>query len=364
MSASKAARSSHGSTSAQSAQSAQSGSFGSGPTSGLVPSPAGSAHSGRRSRHLLAATLFAPLLVAVMLTAFAWPASELGPHHLPIGVVGPGPAVEGVRGQLAAAAGQDGFDVRTYADEAAARTAIRDREVYGALVVGGPGGAGGQTAPTVLTASAASPMVAALLAEAAPDGARVRDVVPTSPDDPRGVVFASALLPLVLVGLATGVVFGVRTRPGAWQALALIGSAALAGLAVAGVAQAWLGALGGDWWVDAGVAGLMVLAMAATVAGLAAVLGVAGLGLGAALTVVLGNPLSGVSSAPELLPGWAGALGQLLPPGAGGQALRSTAYFDGAAAGRPLLVLGAWAVAGLALVLLGALRRPAPSETP
>lgn len=349
MSASKAARPSADSTSVPP------GSALSGPASGSVASAASSAHSGRR---LLAATLFAPLLVAVMLTAFAWPASRLAPHNLPVGVVGPGPAVAGVRAQLAAAAGRDGFDVRTYADEAAARAAIRDREVYGALVLGGPGGSSGQIAPTVLTASAASPVVAALLTEAAPGGARVRDVVPTSADDPRGVVLASALLPLVLVGLATGILFGVRTRPGARQALALLGAAALAGLVVVGVAQAWLGALGGDWWVNAGVAALMVAAMAASVAGLAAVLGVAGLGLGAALMVVVGNPLSGVSSAPELLPGWAGTLGQLLPPGAGGEALRSTAYFDGAAAGGPLLVLGAWAVAGLALVLLGgALRR-------
>ena len=45
--------------------------------------------------------------------------------------------------------------------------------------------------------------------------------------------------------------------------------------------------------------------------------------------IFLGNPFSGVTSAPELLPAPADWLGRLLPPGAGGTLLRSTAYFDG-----------------------------------
>jgi hypothetical protein len=49
--------------------------------------------------------------------------------------------------------------------------------------------------------------------------------------------------------------------------------------------------------------------------------------------VLVGNPLSGISSAPERLPEPAGALGPLLPPGAGGSLLRSTAFFDGAGVG-------------------------------
>jgi hypothetical protein len=87
--------------------------------------------------------------------------------------------------------------------------------------------------------------------------------------------------------------------------------------------------------------------------------------------ILLGNPPSGLSSAPELLPAGWGAFGQLLPPGAAGTLLRSTAFFDGAAAGRTVLVLSCWLVAGLALFLVGVLRRrrqarhqpqPAPAD--
>ncbi|MER5294775.1 ABC transporter permease, partial [Streptomyces pharetrae] len=63
---------------------------------------------------------------------------------------------------------------------------------------------------------------------------------------------------------------------------------------------------------------------------------------------------SGASSAPEMLPAPAGAVGQWLPPGAGVSLLRSVAYFDGAAATGPALTLTWWVVLGLGAVLLGA----------
>lgn len=107
--------------------------------------------------------------------------------------------------------------------------------------------------------------------------------------------------------------------------------------------------------------GLTVLAVGAAVAGLAAVAGRAGAALGALLMVLVGNPLSGVSSAPELLPAPAGAIGQLLPPGAGGTLLRSTAFFDGAGAAAPLAVLASWVLLGPVLSWVAALRRPRPS---
>jgi len=68
------------------------------------------------------------------------------------------------------------------------------------------------------------------------------------------------------------------------------------------------------------------------------------------------NPWSGIGSAPELLPEPAGAIGQLLPTGAGGNLLRSVAFFDGGGAGEHLAVLAVWAVAGLALLAAAALR--------
>ncbi len=109
---------------------------------------------------------------------------------------------------------------------------------------------------------------------------------------------------------------------------------------------------------------LAVLATGAVFAGFATLLGQRGLGLAAVLTVLAGNAFSGMSSAPELLPTGIGLLGQWLPPGASGSALRSVAYFDGSAVGGPLLVLSLWAAAGLTAVALGGRRRTAPASVP
>ena len=298
------------------------------------------------SRPQPAVVLVVPVLVGLILTLFAWPSARLAPRHLPFGVVGTVP------GALATGSS---FSVRRYADAAAARHGIRQREVYGA-VVGSPQGT------TLYVASAASLVVAQLLehAFAAPvaSGPQVRvvDVVPADPQDPRGAALAASVLPLVLAGIIAGFALGFRLRPGTPQVAGLVAAATSAGLVAIGIAQGWLGVLGGSWVENGGVLALTVLAIGAAIAGLGALFGLRGFIFGAGLMMVIGNPFSAVSSAPELLPRPVGLIGQLLPPGAGGNLLRSTAFFDDAGGTGHLAVLLAWAVLGLAAVWAGALR--------
>lgn len=96
-----------------------------------------------------------------------------------------------------------------------------------------------------------------------------------------------------------------------------------------------------------------MLAISATSVGLITLIGPAGIGLSAALMVFVGNPFSGITSAPELLPKFVGDIGQWLPPGAGANLLRSTAYFGGAGSGGHIAVLVLWSTLGLAAVALG-----------
>ncbi|WP_149182959.1 ABC transporter permease [Streptomyces sp. TRM49041] len=307
-------------------------------------------------RRTVAVMLLIPALVALALWAFAWPAARVAPHDLPIGVAGPEAAAAQVERGLQQREGA--FDVHRYADEAAARAAIEDREVYGAVIVA-------QEGPKLLTASAASPAVAQLLQQAvqtqAPGGAPVpvTDVAPTPPGDPRGSALPASVLPLGLAGMAGGTVVTLLGLHGIRAVTALTGAAVLVGLVGAALTHSWLGALTGDWWTEAGVLALTALAIAATVTGLGALLGRAGLGLGALLMVLLGNPFSGAASAPELLPEPVGTIGQWLPPGAGASLLRSVAYFDGAAAGGHAVTLALWALLGLTAVLVGGRRAAA-----
>jgi hypothetical protein len=305
---------------------------------------------------LVAVVTLLTAVLTVLLIAFAWPASRSEPRDVPLAVAGPQAAV----GQVTAALEQampGGFAIEPVSDRAAAVQAIEDRDVYGAIVLD-------QASPEVLTASAAGPVVSQLLTQVAgrlaaqnPAAApKVTDVVPLPAEDPRGAGLAAGALPLVLGGILAAAALTNFAKAGATRVAGAIGFAVAGSLALAAVLQYWLGSLEGSYWANAAVIAMSIAAVSLTLLGLEWLLGTAGLGLGAATMMLLGNPLSGLSSAPEMLPSGWGALGQFLPPGAAGTALRSVSFFDGAGAGQSLAVLAGWLVLGLALCGLGAAR--------
>jgi hypothetical protein len=304
-----------------------------------------------------------PLLAALALWAFAWPNARTAPRDLPLGVAGPAAATAQLEKQLRQHEGA--FEIHRYDDEAAARDAIEDRTVYGAVVATPQG-------PELLTASAAGPFVAQLLQQAvaqqaAAQGTPVKtvDVVAAPAADPRGSALSASVLPLALAGLAAGAAVTLLGLRGVRAVVALIGAAALVGVVGAALAHSWLGVLTGDWWAEAGVLALSTLAVSAAVAGLGALIGTAGIGVGSLVVMFFGNPFSGASSAPRMLPEPVGTLGQWLPPGAGATLLRSVSFFDGAAATGPALTLTWWAALGLGAVLVGgALRSRARATEP
>jgi hypothetical protein len=183
----------------------------------------------------------------------------------------------------------------------------------------------------------------------------VHDVVATSGDDPRGAIFTAAMTPLVLGGVILAVMVAVLVgfRPAWREVLALGLVSSITGVGVHLVAQDYVGALPGDRVETWAALSLMLFAISCTVAGLSALIGPAGVAVGAIAMVFVGNPFSAVSSAPELLPRAVGELGQLMPPGAGANLLRSTAYFDGHGGAQHLVVLVAWSLAGIAAIVEG-----------
>jgi hypothetical protein len=290
------------------------------------------------------AILVVPVVVALVLTLFAWPSARLEPRDLPIGVVGAAPATP-----------EGAFEVHRYDDEAAARDAISDREIYGAWVATPDG-------MKVLTSSAGSSLVAQLITHAAQE-AGVESVEDVAPATAHAAALPSSVLPMLIAGILTGVLATVLTSSALGRVGLLLGGSVLGGLVATAIVQSWLDVVGGSWIANAGALSLTILTIAATIAGLKAWFGEAGLIGGALAMVLIGNPFSGVGSAPEMLPQPVGGIGQLMPPGAGGNLLRSTGFFDGAAAGGYALVLVVWALAGVALVLLaghvrGKLRLP------
>jgi hypothetical protein len=277
-----------------------------------------------------------------------YPALHASPHGVPIGVAGP----SADRGQLGSAlARQKGaFDVHAYASAAAASAAIRDRDVYGALVATPSG-------PELLVASAANPAITAMLASKADAlghgrAVTVTDLVPAPRKDPEETGALSTLLPLILLSLVLGAVLAVagqRTwRMFGWCAAASV----VAGLTVSGVASG-LGTFAGSYWAEAGVLALVVFGLSAASAGLVAAKPLRPLeGLFVLTMIFLGIPSAGALVPPELLAQPWRAIGPGLPPAAALDAMRGITFFDGAAVGRPLTVLACWAALGALLVLL------------
>jgi hypothetical protein len=295
-----------------------------------------------------------PFVVALVVALFAWPSSRLEPRDLPVAVAGPPAAADQMANGLAAQGGA--FEVHRYADAADARQAIEDRDAYGAFVATSSG-------PEVMVSSGASFNVSQLLTEAgetqakaAGAEAQVVDVAPGGSEDPRGTGLSSSVLPMVLAGVLVGLAASMlATGLASRVVLVLVGSVLAGGAAVA-IAQGWLGIFDENWLANWGALSLVVLSISSVVAGFEALLGPPGIAVGSLTMVLIGNPFAAVSSAPEMLPQPLGLIGQLLPPGAGGNLLRSTGFFDGAGAGGHVVVLVGWVALGLGVMGAAAMR--------
>jgi len=300
------------------------------------------------------------LLVALVLQ-FLFALSYTGalhhpkPHHVPVAVVGTIPRDAPIRRSTALRLVQK-------PDARAAREAVTDREVYGAVLL---------PARRLLVATAASPAVAQVLEHAFGGiGLRVQDVRPLAAGDPRGLsIFYAVLawtfggyLGATIVGLMVGTASsGLRRELVRLSALALY--AVAAGLLGALVAEPILEALSGHFLALAGVGMLVVFAAAALTEALGALFGIAGTGIALAALILLGNPATGVAFSRAMLPGFWHAIGFWLPPGAGVQAETGAVYFQGHSTLGALAVLAVYAGAAATVALvLGRLRRPRDPE--
>jgi hypothetical protein len=293
-------------------------------------------------QRLVRAVLVGVVLIGLFVFFFVTPAHDPKPNGLPVVVVGPPPATDPLARRLE---GRD-FDVERAESAEAARGKIEDRDAYGAFVLAAP-------APRVLVATAAS-VPAAELIEGIARAAGVRTVVdvrPTDRDDPRGATLNVLTLALVITSILTALVavqMVPELRALGPRVAASAAAAILGGLVAIGIVKAE-GALPGSFLAEVVVVALAVLGIALSSAGLIRLIGPAGAGVPFLIFLMLGNPASGLASAPELLPTPWHPLGAFLPPGALGGTLRNVAYFDGAKVALPLLVLAAYVVIGVIL---------------
>lgn len=302
---------------------------------------------------------------AILVAVFALVFSNVGanhapkPHQLPVGIVGSPQVVGSVASGLEHSM-PGAYDIHGYSSPAAANTAILHRKVYGAY----------QPPAGLTVATAASPPVATLLQRTFTSVAgrpiAVQDLAPLPPSDSSGATTFSALLSLIIAGLAgTSIIFMVtQHRTETVRVVATIGLGIAAGFLVALITNVIVAAFPGHFFAVWYVAALFVLAIGLPIAAFQLLFGFAGTAIGFILFLVIGNPASGGSSAPELLPGFWRALSPRLPTGAAVSAMRDVVYFNGHGTLGPLLVLGVYSVAGavVAMVVYGLRLRSKPAS--
>jgi len=338
--------------------------------------------------------LIGAAIVAVVVLGFVWPTATAQPQHLPVAIAGPADQTATLEDALAER-DPSPLDLRDASDRDEAVAMIRDREVYGAILLG--------PAPEVVVASAASPVAAQALRgvaqelqtqiwAAAQEGLTqqlaalgqalragvvpelpaapeiptvvVTDVVPLAGGDATGAGLAAAAFPLVLGGILGGVLLVLLVAGVVRRLAGLAVFAVVAGAGIALVLQTWFGILQGPWILNALAAGLGVAATGALIVGFNALIGPAGIGVGAVITMLVGNPLAAAAVPWQFLAEPWGLVGQWFVPGASATLLRTLSYFPDASTLVPWLTIAAWTAAGVVLSLVGHFRSRADVAPP
>lgn len=344
---------------------------------------------------VISTSLLASLIVALVILAFTWPTKAMEAKNLPVSIAGPEVTVSQFEQSLKDK-GIETFELKQASSREEAEQQIKQRETYGAIIF--TEGA----APEVLTAPAANAAATQMLngvatqlnaqiqqkaltaktealtqavqaggeqgAQAAAQleqmkaqaeqasamAVKTTAVVPLSDSDTSGSGIAIAAFPLVMGGTIGGVL-SLTLIKGTWRRFATATLyAVIAGALTALILSTWFGFIPGDFATLWAAFGATYLATASFMIGMGALLvPAAGLGLGAVVTMFIGNPISGSSMPSVFLPGAWGQIGQMMVPGASSTLLRSIAYFPEAATSGQWLVLGSWIAFGLLAGVIG-----------
>ena len=344
---------------------------------------------------VISTSLLASLIVSLVILAFTWPTKTMEAKNLPVSIAGPEVTVSQFEQSLKDQ-GIETFELKQATSREDAEHQIKQRETYGAIVF--TEGA----APEVLTAPAANAAATQMLngvatqlnaqiqhqalaaktqaltqaieaggeqgAQAAAQleqlkaqaekasamAVKTTAVVPLNESDSSGSGIAVAAFPLVIGGILGGS-FSALCVNGTWRRFATATLyAVIGGALTALILSTWFGFIPGDFATLWAAFSATYLATASFIVGVSALAApIVGLGVGAVITMFIGNPISGASMPSVFLPGAWGAIGQMMVPGASSTLLRSIAYFPEAATSGQWLVLGSWIAFGLLAGVIG-----------
>lgn len=306
-------------------------------------------------RRAMIAIIAALGICAVMQCLFAttYMSAEHAPKatNLPFGVTGSSPV-------LTAAEKTISLRITHYPSESAAKNAINQTTIWGALITSG-------TSNTLIVVPSISDLAPLDLAVKFQDAAKATGQtltvqqyapVPLAKKDPFGLVQGLMLIPLLIGGYMSSTLLLAATgkAAGRWRAAQLAGFAIVAGLAVDLTVCYWLqGFPSSKVWIVWPICSLIIAVVAFVAAVLQKLIGAAGTLLTVIVMILLGNPSSGGATGVPYLPTFWRDLGPYLPPRNAYILLHHTIYFNGHGTTQALTVLLIYLVAGA--VILGVL---------
>ena len=290
------------------------------------------------------------LVGCIMALAFLWPLTNAEPKDVELGIAGPEQAVTAMEGRLAEQ-NPDLFDVTTYEDRDAAVTAVEEREVSGAIVVG-------TDETEFLVASAGAAQVSQLLTQMADGMGAQPDANVTTTDVVPGGNNASAInmaiIAALIPGLAGSMVGFMAVKTVRMRFATIITAGVVAGLASALILGPLFNVLEGNYWTEALAIALGTMAIGGFISGLGGLLGGKGLAIGALLIMLFANPWSGNMAPKEFLPEPWGTLGSWMPNGTLITLLRDLSYFPSASTSPLRWTLIGWIAFGFICLGIGA----------
>jgi hypothetical protein len=282
------------------------------------------------------------------------------PHKVAIGVVG--------TSKLPIAVGtQFSLETTQYASEADALSAIDEREIDGALIVGPA------EAKLIVVPAAGNPGANALSAAFTAGAAALNQKLvivqshPLPSGDAGGAVSFFVVMALIVGGYLSSTLAmafgGSATRRRRLLSLAI--AAVIGALLTDTLAGPVLGAIPTSKFLVLWVLfTLIMMAVAFATAALQSLLGAGGTLVVVIVFVIFGAPSSGGTVPAAYLPTLWRTIGPYLPAGAGTTAVRNTIYFDGNRIGPSLIILAAYLVVGaLAVLVLHSRRAPTGAGT-
>ncbi len=306
-------------------------------------------------------------IVGVVLFAFTWAGVGSSAKNIPLAVAGPASQVQALEKALEENSSGT-FKVTEVEDKDQAAALIRSRDVYGAVLLGSPAevltaSANGTAVSQILTGIAqqlqlqiSQGVVAAGKPVTAAPKVIVTDIVSLVPTDAKGTGLTLAAFPLAFGGMIGGILVSLVVVGNRRRIATLVIYSVLAGGIIVLVMQGLYGVFQGNVVLNILAVALSLLGTSSFIVGLNALIGMAGIPIGAVLTMLIANPISSATAPVQFLPGPFGIIGQFFVPGASTTLLRDLSYFPDANTLAPWLVLAAWTLAGVVFTLIGHFR--------